>query len=263
MPRLIWDNTAERVFYTGVDHGVLYLVDKNNAYTGGVVWNGLTQVTESPDGAEATDLWADNIKYASFRSAEKFGGTIEAYMFPNEFCECDGGKELLPGVRVGQQPRRKFGLCYRTKIGDDLHGDSAGYELHLVYGATASPTDKQYQTTNDSPDAATMSWEFEADPVVVTGEKPTANLVIDSRLVDADKLAKLEDVLYGTYEKLTSSPDDWSTNYKNYFELDAQTNIYKPVTGSVAPSWMANKYYKAVDARLPLPDEVKSILSAA
>ena len=259
--KTVWDNMGERVFYTGVDHGMLYRLNNKNAYTNGVPWNGLTSVTESPDGAEATDLWADNIKYASFRSAEKFGGTIEAYMFPEAFAECDGSKEIVPSVRIGQQARQKFGLSYRTKIGDDVHGDSAGYEIHLVYGASASPSEKQYQTTNDSPDAATMSWEFDTDPVTVTGYQPTSNLVIDSRTVDADKLAKLEAVLYGSYSVLDSSPEDWSTGYNKYYEKDA-TGAYKIITADSAPAFSANKYYQAVEARLPLPDEVKSILTA-
>lgn len=263
MSRITWDETGSRVFYTGVDHGVLYTLDENNNYTNGVPWNGLTSVSESPEGAEPTELWADNIKYASFRSAEKFGGTVEAYMFPDEFAECDGSKELVPGVRMGQQPRKKFGLSYRTKIGDDLQGDSAGYELHLVYGATASPSEKQYQTTNDSPDAATMSWEFDTDPVSVTGGQPTSCVVLDSRRVEASKLAKLEDVLYGTWEVLSTSPQDWNTNYANYYEKEG--DAYKKVTASdgSAPSWSASKYYKAVAARLPLPDEVKTILAAS
>lgn len=198
MPNKIeWDATGARLYETGVDHGVLYVQD-TNGYGEGVAWNGLTSVTESPDGAEPTDLWADNIKYASMRSAETFGGTIEAYTYPEEFNECDGNLAVADGVYAGQQGRKSFGFCYRTKLGNDVAGSDYGYKLHLVYGATASPSEKGYETINDSPDAITFSWEFETTPVNMTGGKPTSVLVIDSTKADATKLAALEDILYGS-----------------------------------------------------------------
>ena len=192
-----WDATGARLYETGVDHGVLY-VQGANGYGDGVAWNGLTSVTESPDGAEPTDLWADNIKYASMRSAETFGGTIEAYTYPEEFNECDGYLVIAEGVYAGQQGRKSFGFCYRTKLGNDVDGSEHGYKLHLVYGATASPSEKGYETINDSPDAITFSWEFETTPVNMTGGKPTSVIVIDSTKADATKLATLEGILYGS-----------------------------------------------------------------
>lgn len=192
-----WDATGARLYETGVDRGVLY-VQGTNGYGEGVAWNGLTSVSESPDGAEPTDLWADNIKYASMRSAETFGGTIEAYTYPEEFNECDGNLTIATGVYAGQQGRKSFGLCYRTKLGNDVAGSDFGYKLHLVYGCTASPSEKSYETINDSPDAITFSWEFETTPVNMTGGKPTSVIVIDSTKVDATKLATLEGILYGS-----------------------------------------------------------------
>lgn len=192
-----WDATGARLYETGVDRGVLY-VQGTNGYGEGVAWNGLTSVSESPDGAEPTDLWADNIKYASMRSAETFGGTIEAYTYPEEFNECDGNLAVATGVYAGQQGRKSFGLCYRTKLGNDVAGSDYGYKLHLVYGCTASPSEKSYETINDSPDAITFSWEFETTPVNMTGGKPTSVIVIDSTKVDATKLATLEGILYGS-----------------------------------------------------------------
>lgn len=199
MAALIWDKTGERQFETGVDHGVLYVQKADGTYENGVVWNGLTAVTESPDGAEPNDLYADNIKYASLRSAETFGATIEAYMFPEEFMECDGSAAMADGVYVGQQSRKPFGFCYRTLIGNDTASDSDdGYKLHIIYNATASPSDKNYETVNDSPDAITMSWEIDTTPVPVTGKKPTATITIDSTKCDEQKLQTLLDTLYGT-----------------------------------------------------------------
>jgi hypothetical protein len=194
--RLTWDGSGERVFETGVDHGVLYLPTDGD-YDTGVPWNGLVTVTESPSGAEATPLYADNIKYLNLKSREDFGATIEAYTYPDEFGECDGTVEISPGVKVGQQNRRSFGLSYRTKIGNDENQD-AGYKLHLVYGADAAPSEKAYGTVNDTPDAITFSWSVTTTPVEVTGLKPTAILTIDSTTADADALAALEDELYGT-----------------------------------------------------------------
>lgn len=198
MPNKIeWDSTGKRLYESGVDHGVLY-VQSGSGYGEGVPWNGLTSVSESPDGAEPTDLWADNIKYASMRSAETFGGTIEAYTYPEEFNECDGNLTVATGVYAGQQGRKSFGLCYRTKLGNDVAGSDFGYKLHLVYGCTASPSEKSYETINDSPDAITFSWEFETTPVNMTGGKATSVIVIDSSKADATKLTALEDILYGS-----------------------------------------------------------------
>lgn len=192
-----WDKTGEHFYEAGTDRGVLYQI-VDGAYKNGVAWNGLTAVTESPDGAEPTDLWADNIKYATLRSAETFGGTIEAYTYPDEFCQNDGSEPVATGVYVGQQKRKPFGLCYRTRVGSDTMSTDDAYKLHLVYGATASPSEKAYETINDSPDAITFSWEFETTPVNVNGLKPTALITIDSTKVDAEKLAELEQILYGT-----------------------------------------------------------------
>ena len=193
---LNWDQTGEKIYETGTDRGVLYPMS-GSTYGDGVAWNGLTAVTETPSGAEPTDLYADNIKYVSVRSAEEFGGTIEAYTYPDEFGQCDGTADLAVGVQIGQQARKAFGLSYRTKVGNDTTGNDYGYKIHLVYGATASPSEKGYSTVNDSPDAITFSWEFTTTPVQVEGFKPTALLTIDSTKVDATKLAALEEILYG------------------------------------------------------------------
>lgn len=198
MPKLVWDQTGERLYETGVYRGVLYLLDESNKYNKGVAWNGLTAVSESPSGAEATDLYADNIKYLSMRSAETFGATVEAYTYPDEFGECDGSAEIATGVLIGQQSRKTFGLCYRTVIGNDVNGNDHGYKLHLIYGATASPSEKGYSTINDSPEAITFSWEITTTPVNVTGFKPTACLTIDSTKANKTDLATLEGILYGT-----------------------------------------------------------------
>lgn len=213
-----WDKSGERRYEAGVSHGVFYPIDNQGNYTPGVVWNGLTSVNESPEGAEPNELWADNIKYAVLYSAETFGATIEAYTYPEEFEECDGSAALVAGAYIGQQKRKPFGFCYRTEISDDL--GTSGYKLHLVYGATARPSDKDYETINDSPDAITFSWEITTTPVNVTGHQATATVVIDSTKVDSTKLTALEEILYGSG------------------------------TGQ-----------SAVAARLPLPDEVKSILT--
>lgn len=199
MARLEWDKTGEHLYETGVDHGVLYFPDQTGAYKNGVAWNGLISVSESPSGAEATGQYADNIKYLNLISAEEFGATIEAYTYPEEFEACNGNKELVDasGVYVGQQSRSVFGFCYRTMIGNDTDGQDHGYKLHLVYGCQVSPSEKAYQTINDSPEALTFSWELSTTPVNVTGKKPTALLVIDSTKVDSTKLAKIEAKLYG------------------------------------------------------------------
>ena len=199
MAKLVWDKTGEHLYETGVDHGVLYFPDQTGAYKNGVAWNGLISVSESPSGAEATGQYADNIKYLNLISAEEFGATIEAYTYPEEFEACNGNKELVDasGVYIGQQARSVFGFCYRTMIGNDTDGQDHGYKLHLVYGCQVSPSEKAYQTINDSPEALTFSWELSTTPVNVTGKKPTALLVIDSTKVDSTKLAKIEAKLYG------------------------------------------------------------------
>ena len=226
MSRIVWDKTGERYYETGCDRGVLYPQGTGGTYPEGVAWNGLTNVTESPEGAEPTDLYADNIKYGSIRSAETFGGTIEAYTYPEEFNACDGNVSVAEGVYIGQHTRVPFGLCYRTMIGNDTADESDdGYKLHLVYGATASPSEKTRDTINDSPEATTFSWEFDTTPVNVTGRKPTATLEIDSRTADAGKLAALEDILYGKDAGPAGTP-------------------------------------AAVEPRLPLPDEIITLMGA-
>lgn len=219
---LKWDEVGERTYETGVKMGVLYNIDQNNAYSTGVAWNGLTKVSEKPTGGEATDLYADDTKYLSMLSLEKFEASIEAYTYPPEFEKCDGSATLTDGVTIGQQTRETFGLCYRTTLGNDTRGNDYGYKLHLIYGCKAQPSEKGYETINDSPSAITFSWEIKTTPVNVTGFKPTASLTIDSTKVDPDALADLEAILYGT----------------------------PAGTGT-----------EAIPARLPLPDEVKSILT--
>ena len=194
---LSWDGVGEKLYESGVDHGVLYIPNGSGVYDTGFAWNGLVSVTESPSGAEPNPQFADNIKYLNLLSAEEFGGTIEAFTYPDEFGQCDGTAEPEPGVIVGQQARKSFGLCYRTKIGNDVDGVDHGYKLHLVYGALVSPSEKAYQTINESPEAITFSWEFTTTPAPVTGLKPTSVIVIDSTLVDPADLAALELVLYG------------------------------------------------------------------
>ena len=197
MAKLVWDKTGERLYETGVKNGVLYpMVD--GTYPKGIVWNGLTAVTESPSGAEATPLYADDIKYLNLMSAEEFGATVEAYTYPDEFAECDGSASLGAGVTIGQQPRKTFGLSYKTTVGNDVDNDNHGYKLHLIYGAMASPSEKAYSTINDSPEAITFSWELTTTPVNVTGFKPTASLTIDSTKIAPEKLAAIEALLYGS-----------------------------------------------------------------
>ena len=220
MSKLVWDKTGERYYETGVKNGVLY-IPTEGVYSKGVAWNGLTAVTESPSGAEATALYADDMKYLSLYSAEEFGATIEAYTYPDEFAQCDGSAELAKGVSIGQQTRKTFGLCYRTTVGNDTDGNDYGYKLHMIYGCMASPSEKAYATINDSPEAITFSWEVTTTPVSVAGFKPTASITIDSTKADPTKLAALEDILYGK---------------------DGEP-------GS--------------EARLPLPDEIKTLMSAA
>ena len=196
MSKLVWDKTGERLYETGVKNGVLYpMVD--GAYPKGIVWNGLTAATKSHSGAEATPLYADDIKYLNLMSAEEFGATVEAYTYPDEFAECDGSASLGAGVTIGQQPRKTFGMSYKTTVGNDVDNDNHGYKLHLIYGAMASPSEKAYSTINDSPEAITFSWELTTTPVNVTGFKPTASLTIDSTKIAPEKLAAIEALLYG------------------------------------------------------------------
>lgn len=197
MARLVWDQTGQKTYETGVKQGVLYPQGEGGAYPIGYAWNGLTGVTESPSGAESNPLYADDIKYLNLISAEEFGATIEAYTYPDEFAECDGSAEIAPGVTIGQQARKTFGMAYKTTFGNDVDGNEHGYKLHLIYGALATPSEKAYATINDSPEAITFSWEVTTTPVAVEGFKPTASLTIDSTKVDKAKLAALEDILYG------------------------------------------------------------------
>ena len=196
MSKIVWDQTGERLYETGVKQGVLY-IPASGVYSKGVAWNGLTAVTESPSGAEATALYADDIKYLNLMSNEEFGCTIEAYTYPDEFAVCDGSASLAEGVSIGQQPRKTFGLCYRTTLGNDTDGNGYGYKLHMVYGCLAAPSEKAFSTINDSPEAITFSWEVSTTPVNVAGHKPTAHLEIDSTKADPVKLAALEKILYG------------------------------------------------------------------
>lgn len=225
MAKIVWDKTGEHFYETGVKNCVLY-IPTEGVYSKGVAWNGITAITESPSGAEATALYADDTKYLNLYSVEEFGATIEAYTYPDEFAECDGSAELVAGVKIGQQARKPFGLCYRTTIGNDTDGNDHGYKLHIIYGAMASPSEKSYNTINDSPEAVTFSWELTTTPVNVAGAKPTASITIDSTKVDKQKLAALEEVLYG-----------------------------KDGTGG--------DHTGATEPRLPLPDEIKTIMTAA
>lgn len=212
MSKLVWDQTGERLYETGVKKCVLY-VQEGGAYPKGVAWNGITAVTESPSGAEPTPLYANDIKYLNLMSNEEFGGSIEAYMYPDEFGVCDGSASIADGITIGQQPRKTFGLCYRTTLGNDSEGNDYGYKLHLVYGALASVSERQYTSINESPEPNTFSWSFSTTPVEVTGHKATACVTIDSTKVDAEKLAALEDILYGseTEEARLPLPSEIST----------------------------------------------------
>lgn len=200
MAKLVWDETGKRLYETGVSQGVLY-PQSSGTYPNGVAWNGLTAVTESPSGAEATPLYADNIKYLNLFSAEEFGATIEAYTYPDEFMACDGSAQIAKGAYIGQQNRKQFGMCYKTLLGNDVDANDHGYKLHIIYGAMASPSEKAYATVNDSPEAITFSWEVTTTPVNVTGYEPTASIVIDSTKCDPTKLADLEEILYGSAEE--------------------------------------------------------------
>ena len=210
MAKLVFDEVGSRFFETGVKNGVLFVQGADGAYENGVVWNGLTAVTESPSGAEATPLYADDMKYVVLYSTEEFGATVEAYTYPEEFEQCDGSAALMDGITIGQQPRKSFGLVYKTVIGNDVQGQDLGYKIHIIYGAKAAPSEKAFATINDSPEAVTFSWELSTVPVPVTGHRPTATVVIDSTKVAAEKLALLEDKLFGseTEESTLPLPDE-------------------------------------------------------
>lgn len=198
MAKLVWDKTGERFYETGIKKGVLYPQERDGTYPLGVAWNGLISVAENPTGAEVTSIYADNIKYLNLISAEEFGATIEAYTYPDEFAECDGSAEIAKGVMIGQQTRKPFGLSYVTTLGNDTDGNEYGYKIHIIYGALASPSGKEYTTINDTPEAITFTWEITTTPVDVPGYKPTSCITIDSTKVDPAKLAALEEILYGT-----------------------------------------------------------------
>ena len=216
MSKIVWDETGKRLYETGVKQGVLYPIQASGLYNKGVAWNGLTAVTESPSGAEASPQYADDIKYLNLVSAEEFGATIEAFTYPDEFAVCDGSVEIEPGVSVGQQSRKLFGMSYRTALGNDVEGTDHGYKLHLIYGALAAPSEKAYATINDSPEAITFSWEVTTTPVSVNGFKPTASLTIDSTKVDSAKLSALENILYGSdvVDARLPFPDEVATLFK-------------------------------------------------
>ena len=205
MAKLVWDQAGERFYETGTRKAVLFPTKEDNTYGEGVAWNGITAVSESPEGADNNDFYADDIKYASIRSAETFGATIEAYTYPPEFMECDGSASPVPGVYLGQQGRKAFGFSYVTQIGNDLTNE-AGYKIHLIYGCTASPSERSYQTINDSPDAISFSWDIDSTPVNVTGHKAVSSVTIDSTKVDKTKLAAFEDILYGNGETPSRLP---------------------------------------------------------
>lgn len=264
MSKLIWDEVGNRYYETGVKQGTLYPQKTNGAYDKGVAWNGLTSVSESPEGAEATALYADDIKYLNLMSNEELKLTIEAYTYPDEYAECDGSASIADGVYIGQQTRKKFGLAYKTTLGNDVDGNDYGYKLHMVYNGLAAPSEKAYSTINDSPEAITFSWEVSTTPVNVEGFKPTACITIDSTKVDAAKLAELEEILFGRDNTvLKSEPSDWSTNYKNYF-TKTEDGKFVAISDPSAPSFTENTYYDGgVEPRLPLPDEVVEIMKAA
>ena len=206
MAKLVWDQTGDRLYETGVSKGVLYPIQSDGAYSKGVAWNGLSSVTESPSGAEANPIYADDMKYLNLLSAEEFSATIEAYTYPDEFAECDGSADIATGVSIGQQKRKVFGLCYRTVLGNDVDSNDHGYKLHLIYGCMAAPSEKAYTSINDSPEAITFSWEVSTTPVNVTGFKPTASITIDSTKAKKEKLTALEAILYGAESKEARLP---------------------------------------------------------
>ena len=206
MAKLVWDQTGQKFFETGVSNGVLYVSDGQGGYQTGVAWNGLTQVAENPSGAESNPVYADNIKYLNIISAEEFGATIEAYTYPDEFMECDGSAQVVTGVNIGQQARKSFGISYRTRVGNDVAGDNLGYKIHVIYNCQAAPSGKTYSTVNESPEAITFSWEVTTTPVPVEGFRPTATVVFDSTKLSAEKMAAVEEALYGGASKEATLP---------------------------------------------------------
>ena len=206
MAKLVWDQSGQKFFETGVSNGVLYVSDGQGGYLKGVAWNGLTSVAENPSGAESNPVYADNIKYLNIISAEEFGATIEAYTYPDEFMECDGSAQVVAGVNIGQQARKSFGISYRTRVGNDVAGDNLGYKIHVIYNCQAAPSGKTYSTVNESPEAITFSWEVTTTPVPVEGFRPTATIVFDSTKLDAEKMAAVENVLYGAASSEASLP---------------------------------------------------------
>lgn len=268
MSKLVWDAIGEHIYETGLKNGVLYPVNASGEYTPGVAWNGLSSVSETPSGAEANPIYADDIKYLNLYSAEEFGATVEAYTYPDEWAECDGSANLADGVVLGQQDRKTFGLCYRTVLGNDVDGDQHGYKLHLIYGCKASPSERQYQTINDSPEAVTFSWEISTIPVNVTGHKPVSCITIDSTKADATKLATLEDILYGVdaHDVIYAVTKDTEPQQdKTYYTKSS--NTYTQFSGSTFVEG-TTYYEKVADAaeasipRLPLPDEIAQIFAA-
>ena len=260
---LKWDQTGERLYETGIDRGVIYPQSEAGDYPMGEAWNGLTSVTESPSGAEPTALYANNGKYVNLISAEEFAATIGAYTFPDAFAACNGLMELAPGVFAGQQTRTPFGMTYRSLIGNDIQKEAYGYKLHFIYGASAAPSESAYASINESPEASEMSWEVSTTPVDIPGGKPSAKIVVDSTKATPAQLKALEDIIYGKdYELTTTQPADWEENYAQYFEKSGSE--FTAVSGSgVAPSWAENKYYTGkVDARLPLPTEIATIMAS-
>lgn len=268
--KLAWDQAGEKKFETGVDRGVLYPI-ANGVYPKGVVWNGLTTVSESPDGGDAQDFYADNIKYGSLRGAENFNGTVECYTYPDEWKACDGRKELLPGVTIAQQNRKAFGLSYRSLIGNDTELLDHGYTLHLVYNATASPSEKSRQTINESPEAQTFSYEFKTTPVNVTvidNAKATAHLEIDSTKVTKAQLDAIEAILYGSqgtvsYSEVSAIASDNPVTEGWYEKVGTEYVLSEDTTADLTKTYYEKTETGAVEARLPLPDEVYDILSKA
>lgn len=250
MPVLTWDGTGEKVYETGVDHGVLYIPNSNGVYDDGVAWNGLVTVTESPSGAEANKTYADNIVYGNLISAEEFGATIEAYTYPDEFAEFDGTGLPVPGLSVGQQFRKSFGMSYRSLVGNDVDGTEFGYKLHLLYGLTAAPSEKAYGTVNDSPEMITFSWEVTSVPTNVTGMRPTSVITVDSTQVDAAALAELEDLLYGTVgsEPTLPTPDEVIALFSGTItEATATDPTFTPATGAIVIPTVTGVQYRRAD----------------
>lgn len=268
MSKIKWDQIGEKRFKTGVDHGVLY-PQKGGAYPKGVAWNGLTAVNKTPSGAEDNKLYADNMQYLNLKSAETLGLTIECYMYPDEWAECNGESELANGVFLGQQRRNTFGFSYRNKLGNDTEGEDYGFEINLVYGCSASPSEQSNQTINDSPEAATFSYEVSTTPVNVSGMgpdgkpyKPAASITIDSTKVSREKLTELEEILYGkdgTYVKTTDT--DMVSN-KKYYELINGNYVETKDTAFTAGKDYYDCTVEPVDGRLPLPDEIKELFAA-